>query len=320
MFHLSEFSFSFVDFYFYQKFPGFDDHDENGNTTRKEGDDEGATALIQFDECAAASIKPGVVARREKDKQSPIPVDENDKIGCQQCEVWRQQVIEWREKYHKLNKNHAKLAMRHTNQLMKHDDLILVAAASGSSLKPALSDPSVSLTRENYVDPNSEPPSNTLPNAVTLSSTVPTPSAGCEDLPSANNIFTKNEILHLQSISLGKNNDSTFVLRCIEYAYKNVTSVLPNRTLNGTRDRYEVKDGVSTVVRQGKEPVTPEKVYEIKKLFIKRISNPKCTAGEFGDRIKPTYLNQLIATAIKNVSNKEQPRAKKTNRNKDLIL
>lgn len=248
-----------------------------------------------------------------------IDVDADEKVCCQQCVVWR-------EKYHQLKKSHAKLSLRHTNQLMKHDDLLEVATGSSnfvSAEAPSISETlpeSATSASANSLAQISGEASKTLSKVLKhIHVKVSSPAPTSEQVPSSN-VFTPNEINRLRSLPLEKKNDSNFILHCIEYAYKNRTAVLPNKTMNGTRDRYEVKDGTPTIVRQGKDPLTPEKVHEIKKLFIKRISDSRCLAGEFGDRIKPTYVNQLIATAIKNVSNKEKPIITKANRNKDLNL
>lgn len=196
-----------------------------------------------------------------------------------------QQCEVWRQKYEELRKTYVKLCVKHTDQSMKHDDLLKATESS-----------------------------------VRASSDEVTSGEASESSSPSDDGFTEREIRHLQSLPLHKKKDSTFILQCIEYAYQNRTAELTNRTLKGTRDRYEVQDGVPTVIRPGKEPLTPEKVQKIEKLFIARISKSKCLAGEFGERIAPTYINRLIASAIKNVSNKEKAPATKSAENQDLPL
>lgn len=126
-------------------------------------------------------------------------------------------------------------------------------------------------------------------------------------LSSTGDVFTANEIRILESLPLEKKKDLNFILQCVQYAYKENPSVLVSKTLKGTLEKIEILDGVAVEVRPAKSPVTPEKVKRIEELFIKRVTASKCLAVEFGERIKPKYMNRLIATAITNISNKVKP-------------
>lgn len=153
------------------------------------------------------------------------------------------------------------------------------------------------------------------PNTEAEESNVVSPTLSMSD-----GIFTENEIKCLQCLPLDKKKDSTFILNCIQYAYKHNVACLTKKTLKGTRARYEVKEGDLVTVKPGKDPLTPEKVARIKELFIDRVTKSKCMAGEYGERVKQTNINQLIANAVKNVSFKEAPKEVLSNQNADLNL
>lgn len=91
-----------------------------------------------------------------------------------------------------------------------------------------------------------------------------------------------------------------------------------NKTLYGTLERKEFGDDGAVVVRPAKDPLTPVKVKRIEELFIKRAIESKCLAAEFAERIKSTNINRLIASAVRNVSNKENPKKPQKNVNLNL--
>ncbi len=191
------------------------------------------------------------------------------------------QCKEWRKKYEEMRKSHVKLTVRHTELLMKHDDLVETA----KGMQRPITEEECGEVAERF----------------------------------SNDIFTKTEIRCLQSVPLDKNKDSTFVLHCVEYAYKDDPTVLCKKTLKGTKPRYEIEDGVAVAVKPGKDPISPEKVKRIQELFIDRVTKSQCLASEFGDRVKLVNINKLIANAIKNVSNKA-PKDGPSNVNADLNL
>lgn len=143
--------------------------------------------------------------------------------------------------------------------------------------------------------------------------------AEASDMPSStDDVFQPHQIIILESLPLEKKKDSTFILQCVEYAYKDNTSTLVNKTLYGTLERKEFGDDGAVVVQPAKDPLTPEKVKQIEKLFVKRVTQSKCLAAEFAERIKSTNFNRLIASAIINVSNKGKPKKPKKNVNLNL--
>lgn len=119
-------------------------------------------------------------------------------------------------------------------------------------------------------------------------------------------IFTPNELKFLQCMPLEKQKDSTFVLQCLKFAYKQNTSVLYNKSLFGTKGRIEFTDDRKEVQHPAKEPLSPQKVERIRGVFIARISKCEINSVEYGLRIKETYLNQLFASAIKNITKQQQ--------------
>lgn len=188
-----------------------------------------------------------------------------------------------RKKYDDLKKSHVQLCVEHCELSMKYKALLKTTTETVSSTSSDVSDES-------------------------------------QPIPPADNIFTANEIIVLQNFPLEKKKDSTFILKCVEFAYKDNTSSLVNKTLKGTLERVEIQNDKPVAVRPAKDPLTPEKVKRIEELFIKRVTNSKCLAGEFVERIKTTNINRLIASAIRNISSKEQPKDKLSKKNDDLNL
>lgn len=127
-----------------------------------------------------------------------------------------------------------------------------------------------------------------------------------DDVATSNgDIFSPNEIKSLQGIPQDKKKDSTFILKCLEYAYKSDQSVLQKKTLKGKSEviHFSETGNVEHIVA-GKDPLTPEKVARIKELFIERLSNCEIDAFAYGERIKDSNLNKLIASGVKNISKK----------------
>lgn len=187
---------------------------------------------------------------------------------------------EWRKKYDEIKKSYLKLTVRHCEVSIKHDELLKAATNSDRLII-----------------------------------------SGESELMSSDDIFTVNELRCLDSVSLERKKDSNFILQCIQFAYKSNKSELLNRTLKGRHERVEIKDDGSVErIQPAKTPLTPEKVTRIEELFINRVSKSKCVAAEFSERIKQTNINKLIASAIKNVSNKEKSLVKLPTENVDLEL
>lgn len=122
---------------------------------------------------------------------------------------------------------------------------------------------------------------------------------------SSHDIFTPNEVKYLEAMPLDKSADSTFVLKCLEFAYKNDTSVLRNKTLMGTQESVVFVDG-EAMTQAKKDPLTPIKVQRIKGLFMERLSKCQIDSTVFGQRIKDSNVNKLFATGILNISKKKK--------------
>lgn len=123
---------------------------------------------------------------------------------------------------------------------------------------------------------------------------------------SNDDVFTTREINYLQFMPLEKKADSTFVLRCLEYAYKDNMSVLNAKTLKGKSEVLQIsEEGNVEHIVQCKDPLTPKKVERIRDLFIERISKCQLNPVAYGERIKDTYLNKLIASSIRNIVKKK---------------
>lgn len=123
---------------------------------------------------------------------------------------------------------------------------------------------------------------------------------------STNDVFTPNEIKYLQSMPLSKSSDSTFILKCLEFAYKADPTVLRFKTLKGRPESVQYDDNGNMEQLAKKEPLSPIKVQSIKDLFIARLSKCQIDSVAFGERIKDFNVNRLFATGIINVSKKSK--------------
>lgn len=115
------------------------------------------------------------------------------------------------------------------------------------------------------------------------------------------------------------NKDSTFILEAVRYLYKEDLSVLLGKTLKGRPERTEFKDGGMVKLNPSKDPLTPEKVKRIEQLFIDRVTKSNTKAVDHGERIKPTYINKLIASAISNITKKFKSSDKRNKASNDHI-
>lgn len=127
-----------------------------------------------------------------------------------------------------------------------------------------------------------------------------------EVVASGGDIFTENQIRYFRSMPLDKKKDSSFILQCLEYAYKTDQSVLLQKTLNGKPEWIEITDGGEEILHPTKDPLTPKKVDRIRELFIERVSKCNIDPAVYGERMKTSYLNRLIASGIKNIAKKQK--------------
>lgn len=117
-------------------------------------------------------------------------------------------------------------------------------------------------------------------------------------------VFTPNEVKYLHAMPLDKKTDSTFVLKCLEFSYKDNLSVMKFKTLKGRPESVQYNDNGEIEQHSKKDPLTPKKVQRIKELFIDRVSKCKIDATAFGERIKDANVNKLFATGILNIAKK----------------
>lgn len=125
-----------------------------------------------------------------------------------------------------------------------------------------------------------------------------------DPVTSTDDIFTPNEVKFLQCMALDKNNDCSFILHCLKFAYKLDPSVLVCKTLKGTHEWMEITSEGKQIHHDGKAPLTPKKVERIKGLFIDRISKCEIDSADYVERIKDSYVNKHIAAGIRNLSKK----------------
>lgn len=199
-------------------------------------------------------------------ENNPInTVGDLSKIACSECEQSRKERKEWEEKYKELKKMYVALAVRHSELDLKHKHLKKTATGK--------------------INNNTDDTASTA--------------------DPVGDIFTPNELKFLQCMPLDKKKDSTFVLQCLEFCYKNEWPVLVNKTLKGTRDWIEIIENGDDVHHPAKEPLSPHKVNRIKEVFIERLTKCKISHVEYGERVKETYLNRLIGSGVKNISKKQ---------------
>lgn len=117
-------------------------------------------------------------------------------------------------------------------------------------------------------------------------------------------IFSKEDIRILKGLPLDKRNDSTFILQCLKFSYKDDLTFLTNKSVNGTASVVEVSDEGKQETILGKDPLTPQKVARIRQLFIERLSACDVDAATFRARIKDSKVNHLMGTGINNICKK----------------
>lgn len=123
---------------------------------------------------------------------------------------------------------------------------------------------------------------------------------------SSGDTFTQSEIKYLNNMPLEDAKDSTFILQCLEFAYKTNPMVLQNKTLKGKPEWLQITEEGDQIYYAEKEPLTPEKVERIRELFHERMSKAQIGSVAYGERIKRTRVNRLIATGIKNIVKKQK--------------
>lgn len=127
-----------------------------------------------------------------------------------------------------------------------------------------------------------------------------------DEVVSTEDVFTLDEVTHLQSIPLDKTKDSTFILQCLQYAYKSNTSILQYKSLKGVPESTIINDDGTQEHHPAKEPLTPKKVRRIQELFTERLTKCKTSSVGYGERTKQTNINKLIASGIKNVAKRQK--------------
>lgn len=135
--------------------------------------------------------------------------------------------------------------------------------------------------------------------------TCANPSDVNDPVSCSDEIFTSSEIAVLQSMALDKKTDSTFVLKCLHFAYKNDLSALLNKTLKGKPESMIISDDGDVAYMPAKDSLSPKKIKLIRELFMERINKCKLKPTENSERIKDSYMNKLIASGITNVGKRK---------------
>lgn len=192
--------------------------------------------------------------------------------GCKETKIAAQR---WERKYKDLKKRYVKLSVHFCELHMKYNDL----KTTTNSVNSHLVDASTNSVHSDIAD---------------------------DEVLSTDAVFTLDEITFLRSIPLAKAKDSSFILQCLQYAYKSNPSVLLYKSLKGVAESTEIKDDGTHEYHPAKEPLTPKKVVRIQKLFIERLDKCKTGSVDYGERIKQANINKLFASGINNIIKKHK--------------
>lgn len=182
---------------------------------------------------------------------------------CSVCKQVQKECNEWRGKYKDMKKMFVELTVSYAELDLKYKHLSKSACGKNGALSEA--------------------------------------STANENVESAD-IFTPAELKFLEYMPLDKTADSTFVLQCLKYLYKDDPKSLAEKTLFGTKDSIKFTNDGAEVHHPGKQAVTPTKARRIKALFVERVVKCGMNSAEFKERIHEPYVHKLIASGIKNMS------------------
>lgn len=118
-------------------------------------------------------------------------------------------------------------------------------------------------------------------------------SANMESFVAFGAYFTNDELSHLRSIGPDNSSDSTFVLQCVKFLYKQNLHVLKHKSVTGKSTKGEVK-----------EPISPNKYKILTDVFDERVNITTQNAVNCKPRAKG--LNKFIKNAINNVNRTNQ--------------
>lgn len=189
---------------------------------------------------------------------------------------WEMKSKEWEMKYKNLKKVYVQLTIRYSEQSLKFEHLLKSKTNAGNT-----TDHTTDHTTGHF----------------------PSPNTGIQ-VQSNDDIFTPRELIYLQCMSLDKSKDSTFIMKCLEFAYKNNLPILRFKTLKGKPESVQFDEGGEAENIAGKDPLTPMKVNRIKDLFLERLSKCQIDPVVYGERVKDSNINKLFASGVKNISKK----------------
>lgn len=113
--------------------------------------------------------------------------------------------------------------------------------------------------------------------------------------------FSEAEWNILETIPQNKENDATYIRKCLEILYKSDLSILIYRSLNGCSANI-INSKYGQIYRSEKYAITPEKRMLIRGLFHKRINKMKgITDVQRESRICEQNFNSTFARCINNI-------------------
>lgn len=112
--------------------------------------------------------------------------------------------------------------------------------------------------------------------------------------------FNSGELKTLRSITNDSSSDRKFIRIALESLYKDGVP-LQQKSLFGCKSKRILTKSGAVIETTEKEPLTPKKVKILSDLHSERIAEAKVSESEMALRLKSTYFNQLIATALSNI-------------------
>lgn len=111
-----------------------------------------------------------------------------------------------------------------------------------------------------------------------------------------NGMLAENQLSALRSIDKSTKGDSNFVLNCVRYVYSDDLSKLAHKSVSGQSKS------------EPKEPITPQKLSDMKTMYIESINDLKIEEVDKQQRGKK--FNSYVHRAIVNINNAKKIRKK----------
>lgn len=108
-----------------------------------------------------------------------------------------------------------------------------------------------------------------------------------------NEVLAENQLSTLRSIDKSTKGDSTFVLNCVRFIYSHDLEQLAHKSVTGASKSSDPK-----------EPITPQKLSQLKTMYVERLTDLKTGKAEKEEREKK--FNRHVHRAIININNAQK--------------